>query len=78
MAELFTRPYMLLWVFVLAALLWFPVRQMIWVLSVRRAEANGPTDDARKMALKRRAGVTAALLCFAFSFFYNTYLFMDR
>jgi hypothetical protein len=78
MDDLFTRPYMLLWVFVLAAMLFFPVRHLIWVLYVRRAEANGPTDDARKIALKRRAGVTSALLSFAFSFFYNTYLFMDR
>ena len=78
MADLFTKQYVPLWTLVLAAMLFFPVRQLIWVLYVRRAEAGGPTDDARKMALKRRAGITSALLSFAFSSFYTTYLFMGR
>ena len=50
----------------------FPVRQLIWVVAVRRAERReGTTDDARRQSLKRRASVTAALLCFVFAFFYT-------
>lgn len=60
-----------LWMLLLAALLFLPVRQLIWVLSVRRAESqDGREDEARRQYLKRRASVTAALLCFVFSFLY--------
>jgi hypothetical protein len=43
---------------------------LIWVLSVRRAERDGKEDEARRQSLKRRAGVTAALLCFIVAYFY--------
>ena len=70
MAQLLTAQYDWLWTLVLAAALFFPVRQLLWVLYVRRAERDGNEDEARRTALKRRAGITAALLCFVFSFFY--------
>lgn len=76
MAELFTAKYMLLWVIALAAALFLPVRQLIWVLYVRRAERDGSeTSDEERLALKNRAGMTAILLCFVFSYFYMNHLF---
>lgn len=70
MAQLFTSEYALIWAVLLAVALFFPVRQLIWVLSVRRAERDGHEDDTRRESLKRRAGVTAALLCFIVAFLY--------
>ncbi|MEQ8504427.1 MAG: hypothetical protein RIB80_03810 [Rhodospirillales bacterium] len=57
----------------LSVALFFPVRHLIWVMSVRRAIRKGGEeniDEAEQQRLRRRAGVTAALLCFIFSFFY--------
>jgi len=63
------------WTIALAAALFYPARQLIWVIQVRRAERDGNQDEARRAALKRRATATSALLCFVFSFFYTSYLF---
>ncbi len=78
MAELFSVRYVYLWVIVLAVLLFLPVHRLIWVLYVRRAERHAPTDEQERQRLKKRAGVTAGLLCFVFSYFYVTYLFQSR
>ena len=68
-----------IWTLVLALALFFPVRQLIWALSVRRAEKReGPTDEARRRSLKRRAAVTAALLSFVFAYFYTATLISGR
>jgi hypothetical protein len=75
MAELFTSKYALLWDLALTAALFFPVRQIIWVLSVRRAERDGIEDEERRARLKRRAGVTAALLAFVFAYAYTRTMF---
>ncbi|MCY3823808.1 MAG: hypothetical protein OXG62_08065 [Nitrospinae bacterium] len=76
MAELFTAKYMLLWALAMAAALFLPVRQLIWVLYVRRAERDGSeTSDEERLVLKKRAGMTAVLLCFVFSYFYMSHLF---
>ena len=60
------------WTILLGVALFLPVRRLIWVLSVRTEERRqgAPTDDARRHALKRRATVTAVLLCFVFSVLY--------
>lgn len=71
MVDLFTKEYQLLWAVLLAVLLFIPVRHLIWVISVRKAERDGKQDKARRDKLKRRAAITAALLCFVFSFFYT-------
>lgn len=71
MAELFTAKYAFLWMVALTVALFFPVRQIIWVLSVRRAERDGIEDQERRTRLKRRAGVTAVLLAFVFSYAYT-------
>lgn len=75
MAELFTEKYAVLWAVALAAALFFPVRRLIWVLSVRRAERDGRHDEERRQMLRRRAGVTAALLSLVFAYFYTRILF---
>jgi hypothetical protein len=70
MADLFSAQYALLWAALLAVALFFPVRQLIWVMSVRRAERDGKEDEARRRSLKHRAGLTAALLCFIVAYLY--------
>ncbi len=80
MEALFSSEYRYLWVVVLAAALIFPVRQMIWVLTVRRAISKGGeenVDAAERNRLKRRAGVTSALLCLLFSAVYVNVLFAE-
>ena len=75
MGELFTAKYAVLWALALAAALFFPVRRFIWVMSVRRAERDGTEDEARRAHLKRRAGLTAALLAFVFAYAYTRVMF---
>ncbi len=63
-----------LWLVALAAALFFPVRQLIWVLAVRREQRQSggqvPDENVRRH-LKARAGVTSALLCLVFSVIYG-------
>lgn len=75
MASLFTAEYAWVWTIALGVALFFPVRQLIWVLYIRRAERDGKEDQPRRAGLKRRAGWTSALLCFVFSYFYVLNLF---
>ncbi len=63
-----------LWLVALAVALFFPVRQLIWVLAVRREQrrAGGQVPDENvRRHLKGRAGVTSALLCLVFSAVYG-------
>ena len=75
MEALFTKDFMPLWAFALALALFIPVRQLIWVIYVRRANRQGEVDEAERAHLKRRAGVTSALLCFVFASVYAMHLF---
>jgi hypothetical protein len=77
MEDLFTPRYQWLWTAVLGLALFLPVRQLIWVMSVRREERKtGSTpDEARRSALKRRASVTSGLLCLLFSVVYVDVMF---
>lgn len=66
-----------IWTAALAAALFFPVRQLIWVMSVRRAQRRSgqlPDEEARE-ALKRRATVTSVLLCLVFAAAYGGVMF---
>ena len=61
----FSPEFRLLWSAALGAALFYPVRQLIWVLSVRRVQRQTgefPGEEARA-SMKRRAGVTSVLLC---------------
>ncbi len=77
MEALFTQDFMPLWAFALALALFFPVRQLIWVIYVRRATRQGEVDEEQRARLKRRAGITSALLCFVFAFVYTLHLFRE-
>ena len=65
-----------IWVIVLSVALFFPVRQMIWVLYVRKKQKSKKivSDDEKKI-LKKRATFTSVLLCIVFSYLYVTQVF---
>jgi uncharacterized membrane protein len=65
-----------IWVLVLTAALFFPVRQMIWVLYVRKKQKSQKTVSYdEKKYLKKRATFTSLLLCVVFSYLYVTQVF---
>ncbi len=65
-----------IWVLVLTAGLFFPVRKMIWVLYVRKKQKSQKTvSDDEKKVLKKRATFTSALLCVVFSYLYVIQVF---
>ncbi len=74
MQALFSAEYSLLWAVLLGLALFYPVRQLIWGLAVRRAKKKAPMDEEKSLALKRRANITALLLCFVFAYVYTTQL----
>lgn len=65
-----TNPW--IWTIVLGGLLFYPTRQLLWGLAVRRLERRlgKPSSEEDRASLKRRMTVTAALLCFVFSVTY--------
>ena len=65
-----------IWVVVLSAALFFPVRQLIWVLYVRKKQKTQKTvSDDEKKVLKKRATFTSVLLCIVFSYLYVSQVF---
>ena len=65
-----------IWVIVLSSALFFPVRQLIWVLYVRKKQKSQKTvTDEEKKTLKKRATFTSVLLCIVFSYLYVTQVF---
>ncbi|MGF1639767.1 MAG: hypothetical protein ACFCUO_02340 [Rhodospirillales bacterium] len=79
MDVLFTPQSQWLWTAVLAAALFYPIRKLIWVMSVRREhrKTGQLPDDARQQALRRRASITAILLSAIFSVVYVDVLFRN-
>jgi len=65
-----------LWILLLATALFFPVRQLIWVLYVRKKQKTQKevSDEERKI-LKKRATFTSILLCVVFSYIYVNQVF---
>ena len=65
-----------LWVIALSIALFFPVRQLIWVLYVRKKQKTqqSVSEDERKI-LKKRASFTSILLCIVFSYLYVSQVF---
>jgi hypothetical protein len=56
--------------------LFFPVRQLIWVLYVRKKQkAQTTVSDDEKKVLKKRATFTSLLLCVVFSYLYVIQVF---
>ncbi len=70
MEALFSQTAAPLWGLALALALFYPVRQLIWTLYVRRAGRDTAVDEAESLRLKRRANVTSGLLCFVFAMLY--------
>ena len=65
-----------IWVIILSAALFFPVRQLIWVLYVRKKQkAQGEISEEEKTSLKKRASFTSILLCIVFSYLYVIQVF---
>lgn len=62
-----------LWVLLLAALLFWPVSNLVWTLSVRRKQRKlGQQLDEREVAAqKQRARIIAVVVCLVFSLLYN-------
>lgn len=78
MEAVFSPEYQNLWAIAMAIALWFPVRNVIWVMQVRRAVRKAgeeAVDDAERLRLRKRAGFTAGLICVMFSFVYMGVLF---
>ena len=65
-----------IWVVLLSVALFFPVRQLIWVLYVRKKQKSQKmVSDEEKKNLKKRATFTSALLCIVFSYIYVNQVF---
>ena len=65
-----------IWVVVLSTALFFPVRQLIWVLYVRKKQKSQKTiSDDEKLELKKGASFTSVLLCIVFSYLYVSQVF---
>ena len=65
-----------LWIILLSAVLFFPVRKLIWVLYVRKKQkAQQTVSEEEKISLKKRATFTAILLCIVFSYIYVKQVF---
>ena len=65
-----------LWIILLSAVLFFPVRKLIWVLYVRKKQKTQQSvSEEEKIGLKKRATITAILLCIVFSYIYVKQVF---
>ena len=64
------------WVIILSIALFFPVRQLIWVLYVRKKQkAQQTVSEDEKKILKKRATFTSILLSVVFSYLYVSQVF---
>ena len=65
-----------IWVMLLTTALFFPVRQLIWVLYVRKKQKSQKTvSEEERKVLKKRATFTSILLCIVFSYIYVNQVF---
>jgi len=64
------------WIMLLSTVLFFPVRKLIWVLYVRKKQKTQQSvSEEEKISLKKRATITAILLCIVFSYIYVKQVF---
>jgi len=64
------------WIILLSTVLFFPVRKLIWILYVRKKQKTQQSvSEEEKNSLKKRATLTAALLCIVFSYVYVKQVF---
>ena len=65
-----------IWVLILSIALFIPVRQLIWVLYVRKKQkSQGEVSEEERINLKKRASFTSILLCIVFSYLYVIQVF---
>ena len=65
-----------IWITLLTIALFFPVRQLIWVLYVRKKQKTQQSvSEEEKNILKKRATFTSILLCIVFSYLYVNQVF---
>ncbi len=66
----------ILWVLLLAALLFWPMSKLVWVLSVRRLQRKlaRPLDEKEVAGQRARARVISVFVSLLFSFLYNSFL----
>ncbi len=65
-----------IWVVLLSTGLFFPVRQLIWVLYVRKKQkTQKDVSDNEMKSLKKRATFTSVLLSIVFSYLYVSQVF---
>jgi hypothetical protein len=65
-----------LWVILLSLALFYPIRQLIWVLYVRKKQKmQKMVTTEEKKVLKKRANFTSVFLSIVFSYVYVTQVF---
>ena len=65
-----------MWVILLSIALFYPIRQLIWVLYVRRKQKiQNSVSEEEKKTLKKRASFTSIFLSIVFSYIYVTQVF---
>ena len=65
-----------IWTILLSVALFFPVRQLIWVLYVRKKQKTQESvSEEEKKSLKKRATLTSVLLSIVFSYLYVSQVF---
>ncbi len=65
-----------LWILILSLALFYPVRQLIWTLYVRKKQkTQKDVSDEEKKILRKRATFTSILLCIVFSYIYVNQVF---
>ena len=76
LVNFYTSSHDPIWVIILSAALFFPVRKLIWVLYVRKKQkAQSEVSEEEKISLKKRANFTSILLCIVFSYLYVIQVF---
>jgi len=65
-----------MWVILLSIALFYPIRQLIWVLYVRKKQKiQNSVSEEEKKTLKKRASFTSIFLSIVFSYIYVTQVF---
>ena len=65
-----------MWVILLSSVLFYPIRQLIWVLYVRKKQKiQKLVSEEEKKVLKKRANFTSIFLSIVFSYVYVSQVF---
>jgi|TARA_B110000263_G_scaffold245625_1_gene255488 hypothetical protein len=65
-----------IWIILLTASLFFPVRKLIWILYVRKKQkTQSSVSEDEKITLKKRATFTSVFLSIVFSYIYVNQVF---